>query len=610
MYLASFRPVCGPGKPNPFWRSVRMSPTPIQPPIAAQVANLSNAGAAGEPSGRWAGLETVGERPARADEGRPILNRVETLKHYDIDNFKVDVAETIGQRRTQEDAFFVTTANPKSADAVESGLKQAFRNTHELTKDNRDGSTATVAVVGADKTLTFAHLGDSPAALFVLDGATREVHYKNLLTEHTPKNESEKQQVIARVTQHDPELAEVAVRNGRIAGSLAVSRAFGDAAFDIGLGREPEITRLDLAQTLPGLKPGDRVFLCVSCDGLTENSQNPSPNIHADLADNLRRTLFDQGPDAIAENLVKEAFKTSLDNITAMVVEIPMSGPQPDRDLILGIADGHGGPRTARQVAENLEKMLSEPTTAASRPETPETEEPNPAMRPLGWAMEVRNREVRQMAAPRVSPQARQAEQQHIEKLFERTLRGEGGAYLEIAIDEIVDHPHLHKTDVARHAVSYAAQFGDEALLRKLAQAGVNLDLKDKNGYTSLQRFCWHGKDSAVANLIAAGCNVNAAGREGFTALHVAARQGNLALIKQLVAAGADRKAKSIGWGGSAGGLTALDVAKLFGHEDCLKSLKNSTFHRPVNFDRVLDPGVYDRDTITAALDSARAGAA
>ena len=268
---------------------------------------------------------------------------------------------------------------PENGDEREATLLDAFRHNDALTRDNRCGSTCTVAVLGADRSLTLAHIGDSPAWLFVVDGCNGDVHFKSLLTDHNTLDPFEKERVrqcgvveIERLGQsHSVDEGVVdswlnagdLTERGRVVtpgyASLGVSRAFGDREFDWALARTPSITEYHLPDLLPGLHHADRVFLCVACDGLTELPSKNAMRAHIGLADCLGRAVLGGQADNLAEHLVKHAYKKSNDNITAMVVELPHQGSRPTGDLVMCIADGHGGDQTAMQVAANMKALLA-----------------------------------------------------------------------------------------------------------------------------------------------------------------------------------------------------------------------------------------------------------
>lgn len=263
-------------------------------------------------------------------------------------DFTVRVAETEGRRRGQEDAFFATSPNSRPADEVPDFMTEVFRQTQQKTDGMQSGATATVANIGVDNTLTFAHLGDSPAMLFVQDGKTGEISVHNLLKEHKLSDPEEQRLVEARggtvINYHGMRVM------GNDGGAVAVSRALGDANYP-GVGHEPEINQFKLNDFV---KPGDRAFLCLSCDGLLE------VNRPEDYVAILKDRVASGKTENIADSFVQHAFDSgSRDNITAMVTEIPVNR---DRDLMFGIMDGHGGKDVAQMAAENMKKLSVKPT--------------------------------------------------------------------------------------------------------------------------------------------------------------------------------------------------------------------------------------------------------
>ncbi len=94
-----------------------------------------------------------------------------------------------------------------------------------------------------------------------------------------------------------------------------------------------------------------------------------------------------------------------------------------------------------------------------------------------------------------------------------------------------------------------AADFGNAAAIRILAEAGAAIDGRSKDGnlYAPLHRAVIGGHLAAAATLLAQGANVNATNAGGWTPLHFAANSGRDALAAALVAATASINAKGNG---------------------------------------------------------------
>jgi len=107
-------------------------------------------------------------------------------------------------------------------------------------------------------------------------------------------------------------------------------------------------------------------------------------------------------------------------------------------------------------------------------------------------------------------------------------------------------------------AVLGAAKRGDAAALRALAQAGADLNAKDKaQGWTPLMFAIEQGHSDAVTFLIEAGADVNSPAETGTTALMVAVVKARGQMVGRLLQAHVDTTARDTN------GRTALDLANL-----------------------------------------------
>jgi ankyrin repeat protein len=120
-------------------------------------------------------------------------------------------------------------------------------------------------------------------------------------------------------------------------------------------------------------------------------------------------------------------------------------------------------------------------------------------------------------------------------------------------------------------AIMYAVEGEDEAIATLLINAGANV--VDKQGganRTPLLAAIAHGNAKMVPVLIRAGADINKQGGElaVMSPLMLAASQGNADIVRELLEAGADIDATSV-----ADGKTALDYAKLRGHDEVVRLL-------------------------------------
>jgi ankyrin repeat protein len=89
-----------------------------------------------------------------------------------------------------------------------------------------------------------------------------------------------------------------------------------------------------------------------------------------------------------------------------------------------------------------------------------------------------------------------------------------------------------------------AAKTGDVEVVKKLIARGVDLNGKDKDGWTPLHHAAWNGRRDVAAVLIAKGANVNATDARNRTPLHLAATFGERFVPELLLAKGANINAR------------------------------------------------------------------
>lgn len=221
------------------------------------------------------------------------------------------------------------------------------------------GSTATVAMVSPERKITIAHVGDSPAYLFVRDHKSGEITAHELIKPHKlddPVEEALIKQAGGKIVDH---LGVPRILNERKQPSLNMSRALGD--IDIpGILSEPTITSIDIATFLKehGHSPENRVFLSVSSDGLYEMKNDLSgPKATAlDYAAIIRQACDENKESKITNCMVEFAHRVdSSDNLSVALVEIP---PTPSQGFAIGVLDGHGTSEIAKDAAQNFKDAL------------------------------------------------------------------------------------------------------------------------------------------------------------------------------------------------------------------------------------------------------------
>eukprot|EP01105_Mastigella_eilhardi_P023647 TRINITY_DN5_c0_g2_i1.p1 TRINITY_DN5_c0_g2~~TRINITY_DN5_c0_g2_i1.p1 ORF type:complete len:322 (+),score=102.73 TRINITY_DN5_c0_g2_i1:95-1060(+) len=199
---------------------------------------------------------------------------------------------------------------------IEEALTKAFASTdkqirEKANKDNwTDGATAVcIAIVGP--TLYVGNLGDAESVLQSKQGLVPTstcVSFK-----HKPFDPAEK----ARV-----EAAGGRIFLGRVLGTLAVSRAFGDVEFKTPQNKasadfvssEPYIAKIPLTP--------EHQFLIIACDGLWDKVEYQEA---VNVVDQVKSTGKD--PTQAAATLVKLAMdKGTMDNVTCLVVYFDWAG--------------------------------------------------------------------------------------------------------------------------------------------------------------------------------------------------------------------------------------------------------------------------------------------
>ena len=114
-----------------------------------------------------------------------------------------------------------------------------------------------------------------------------------------------------------------------------------------------------------------------------------------------------------------------------------------------------------------------------------------------------------------------------------------------------------------------AYKFGDTEVARTLFDLGTPLEFADGNGITMLGRAALNNEVAMAKALIERGANVNVVDKQGMTPLLWAASMdfGDPAMIELLLKSGAKADAKN------KDGLTALDLARKYGHAEVIPAL-------------------------------------
>ena len=201
---------------------------------------------------------------------------------------------------------------------IEGAFREGFEKTDndflEIMRETKsnDGSTSAVALIIGNKIYT-ANCGDAEIILGRKNDGNSQVEPLILSKLHKPNDPEEKKRIISEGGM---------VLAGRVGGTLAVSRAFGDLDFktpfedeDLKMGvvltSEPHITSCELI-------PHRDQFLIVGCDGVWEKLSRANSVSFVASRINEEEDLC-----ALCEELVNYALNSgSQDNISAIIVKL------------------------------------------------------------------------------------------------------------------------------------------------------------------------------------------------------------------------------------------------------------------------------------------------
>ncbi|KAL2682397.1 hypothetical protein Neosp_006848 [[Neocosmospora] mangrovei] len=124
-----------------------------------------------------------------------------------------------------------------------------------------------------------------------------------------------------------------------------------------------------------------------------------------------------------------------------------------------------------------------------------------------------------------------------------------------------IDGPDI----VGETPLMYAVHRGRVGQVKALIDAGADVNIKRKNGFSALS----HAADTKIARLlIRAGADVDATNGDGVTALHMSARRNWPEILIKLLSAGATVNARTFHWGG-----TPLHYASQYNHPNVARLL-------------------------------------
>ncbi len=124
------------------------------------------------------------------------------------------------------------------------------------------------------------------------------------------------------------------------------------------------------------------------------------------------------------------------------------------------------------------------------------------------------------------------------------------------------------KDTEGKSALLRAVDAGDTFEVRRLVEAGADVNTQNNSGVTPLMNAAGMGNKEAVELLIQKGADVNHRTSGNYTPLMQAALVGQMEMVKLLLDAGADSSVKDTG------GRTAISYAQEQKHEDIAQFIK------------------------------------
>lgn len=211
----------------------------------------------------------------------------------------------------------------------------------------RMGSTFSAVHLSKD-TLTIVNLGDSPVILISVDRTTSEpeVKIEQLTEDHNLMNqkETEKHQF-----ERHPVFTSYLMNTRTGKAGVNLTRTFCD--YGCGVLREPDVRTINLREYL---KEGHDIHLIIASDGLVESK------FHEDMLKVIYKDVNTLEGRHVAD-VVNTLLYTSQDNITAYSIHLSKQLLQemPEADLVMEIADGHGGDTISEKVKQLFREFFA-----------------------------------------------------------------------------------------------------------------------------------------------------------------------------------------------------------------------------------------------------------
>jgi ankyrin repeat protein len=148
-----------------------------------------------------------------------------------------------------------------------------------------------------------------------------------------------------------------------------------------------------------------------------------------------------------------------------------------------------------------------------------------------------------------------------------------GKRHLQLVRTSLANEDLMVNKHQAIEALLRASLIGHTAAVEALLDKGLDVNIKDQNGWTPLLEAVFGGHADTVRVLLDRGANVNATDQTGWTPLMEAASKGHTDIIKILLAYGAAVNARTVK------SRTALSVTAKGNHE-IIRLLKKIDFNR------------------------------
>jgi len=123
---------------------------------------------------------------------------------------------------------------------------------------------------------------------------------------------------------------------------------------------------------------------------------------------------------------------------------------------------------------------------------------------------------------------------------------------------------------------SDAIERSDVDAIRRLLDAGADINARDRRNQTGLMIAAQHGRPAVAGLLIDRGADLNASAKYTLSAIMLAVINGHVDIVRMLAGAGADLTLQGSGAPGFAGN-TALDLAVARGEPAMIAAVRGES---------------------------------